>query len=135
MAPATTRVTVTQTATVSTFFLRRIRPVNPSHSPRRPRLLKAGGNAKPLNVMFVLDATGSMGDADSNCTVPGFTTGDARQRSERAFQCALYSIQSVLKVMPASLDKVGLMIFPGTEHPVQPDVASLRDAAARRCLT
>jgi hypothetical protein len=36
---------------------------------------KAGGNAQSLNVMFVLDATGSMGDADSNCTnVPASTT-------------------------------------------------------------
>ena len=42
---------------------------------------KAGGNAQSLNVMFVLDATGSMGDADSNCTgVPGFN--DQRRPQE-----------------------------------------------------
>jgi hypothetical protein len=56
-----------------------------------------------------------MGDADSNCTnVPGFNdAATSPKRTPTRFQCALYSIQSVLKVMPTSLDKVGLMIFPG----------------------
>jgi hypothetical protein len=50
--------------------------------------------------------------------VPGVKGSPSR------FQCAEYSIQSVLKTMPTSLDKVGLMIFPGmatqyspTSHP------------------
>jgi hypothetical protein len=67
--------------------------------------------------MFVLDATGSMNSADAGCTVPGIT-------HPTRFQCAEYSIQSVLKTMPTSLDKAGLMIFPGmatqyspTSHP------------------
>jgi hypothetical protein len=67
--------------------------------------------------MFVLDATASMNDADSGCTVPGIT-------HPTRFQCAEYSVQSVLKTMPTSLDKAGLMIFPGmatqyspTSHP------------------
>ena len=68
--------------------------------------------------MFVLDATQSMNDTDSGCTgVPGIA-------HPTRFQCAMYSIQSVLKKMPTSMDKAGLMIFPGmatqyspTSHP------------------
>jgi hypothetical protein len=59
-----------------------------------------------------------MNDADSGCTgVPGIA-------HPTRFQCAEYSVQSVLKTMPTSLDKAGLMIFPGmatqyspTSHP------------------
>lgn len=109
-------VTVTQTASTSTYFLKAMGKTSFALS-STVAAAKAGGNAKPLNVMFVLDATGSMGSTDSNCTVPGFS-------KPTRWQCALYSIQSVLKVMPTSLDKVGLMIFPGmgtqyspTSHP------------------
>ena len=109
-------VSVTQTANVSTYFLRAIGRTSFALS-STVKAAKAGGLAKPLHVMFVLDATGSMGTADTNCTVPGVS-------KPTRFQCALYSVQSVLKVMPTSLDKVGLMIFPGmgtqyspTSHP------------------
>jgi Flp pilus assembly protein TadG len=109
-------VAVTQTATAPTFFLRSIGRTEFTLT-STATAAKAGGNALPLHVMFVLDATGSMSNTDSGCTVPGLS------RPSR-FQCALYSIQSVLKVMPTSLDKVGLMIFPGmatqyspTSHP------------------
>ena len=45
---------------------------------------KAGGTASSLNVMFVLDATGSMGEADSNCTnVPGFNDAATSPRGPR----------------------------------------------------
>ena len=118
--PATARTrtspTVTQTATVSTHFIKafgfpRSRLRRPSAQPRR------AARRCPLNVMFVLDATGSMNSADTGCTVPGIA-------HPTRFQCAIYSIQSVLKMMPTSMDKVGLMIFPGmatqyspTSHP------------------
>lgn len=109
-------VSVTQTATVSTYFLKALGRENFTLT-STATAAKAGGNAKSLNVMFVLDATGSMSDTDSNCTVPNV-------RNPSKFRCALHSIQSVLKVMPTSLDKVGLMIFPGmgtqyspTSHP------------------
>lgn len=115
-ASAANAVTVTRTGTVSTFFLNAL-----GHSSftltATATAAKAGGSAKPLNVMFVLDATASMDSTDSGCTVPGIS------RPTR-WQCALYSVQSVLKVMPTSLDKVGLMVFPGmgqqyspTSHP------------------
>jgi Flp pilus assembly protein TadG len=109
-------VSVTQTANIGTYFLRAIGRTSFALS-STVKAAKAGGLAKPLHVMFVLDSTGSMSSTDSNCTVPGIS-------SPSRFQCALYSIQSVMKVMPTSLDKVGLMIFPGmgtqyspTSHP------------------
>ena len=119
-------VSVTQTASVSTFFLKALGRSSFTLT-STVRAAKAGGNAQSLNVMFVLDATGSMGDTDSNCTgVPGIS-------SPTRFQCALYSIQSVLKVMPTSLDKVGLMIFPGmgtqfspTSHPCSTQPSSVK---------
>ncbi len=119
-------VSVTQTASVPTYFLKALgRDSFALHS--TASAAKAGGNAQSLNVMFVLDATGSMSDADSNCTgVPGIS-------NPTRFQCALYSIQSVLKVMPTSLDKVGLMIFPGmgtqyspTSHPCSTQPSSVK---------
>jgi Flp pilus assembly protein TadG len=109
-------VAVTRTGTVPTFFLGAFGRDSFTLT-STATAAKAGGNAQSLNVMFVLDATGSMGDTDTNCTVPGVS-------SPSRFQCALYSVQSVLKVMPTTLDKVGLMIFPGlvtqyspTSHP------------------
>lgn len=105
-------VSVTQTATVSTYFLKMVGRESFTLT-STATAAKAGGNAKSLNVMFVLDATGSMGETDSNCTVPNV-------RNPSRFKCALHSIQSVLKVMPTSLDKVGLMIFPGTSTQYSP---------------
>jgi Flp pilus assembly protein TadG len=107
---------VTRTATVSTNFLKAVGFPSITLT-STSSAAKAGGTAVPLNVMFVLDATGSMNSADAGCTVPGIT-------HPTRFQCAEYSIQSVLKTMPTSLDKAGLMIFPGmatqyspTSHP------------------
>ncbi len=107
---------VTRTATVSTNFLKAVGFPSITLT-STSSAAKAGGTAVPLNVMFVLDATGSMNDADSGCTVPGIS-------HPTRFQCAEYSVQSVLKTMPTSLDKAGLMIFPGmatqyspTAHP------------------
>src|SRR5713226_9165458 len=107
---------VTRTATVSTNFLKAVGFPSITLT-STSSASKAGGTAVPLNVMFVLDATGSMNSADAGCTVPGIS-------HPTRFQCADYSIQSVLKTMPTSLDKAGLMIFPGmatqysqTSHP------------------
>jgi hypothetical protein len=98
-------VTVTQTATISTVFLKALGVESFSLSSTKTGS-KAGGTPMPLNVMFVLDAT-----------VPG-------KSNPSRWQCALYSIQSTLKVMPTSMDRAGLMVFPGlatqyspTSHP------------------
>jgi hypothetical protein len=48
-----------------------------------------------------------MNTADSGCTVTGI-------KNPTRYQCALFSIQSVLKVMQPSMASVGLMAFPGT---------------------
>jgi Flp pilus assembly protein TadG len=109
---------VTQTATVPTNFLKAFGFPSITLT-STSSASKAGGTAVPLNVMFVLDATQSMNDGDAGCgTVPGIKGQPSR------FQCAEYSIQKVLQTMPTSLDKVGLMIFPGmatqyspTSHP------------------
>lgn len=108
---------VTQTATVSTHFMKAF-GISSITLTSTASAAKAGGSAIPLNVMFVLDATGSMSDTDNGCTIPGVSGHPSR------FQCAEYSIQNVLKTMSTSLDKVGLMIFPGmatqyspTSHP------------------
>ena len=109
-------VSFTQSGTVPTYFLKAfgVATMNVSAS---AVAAKGGGNAEPLNIMFIVDATGSMSTTDTGCTVPGMS-------SVTRFQCAMYSIQSILKTMPTSLDKVGLMIFPGmgtqyspTSHP------------------
>ena len=71
------------------------------------RAAKAGGAGTPLNIMFVLDSTQSMNTGDTGCTVPGVT-------SPTRFQCAQYSVQSILKVLQPTMANVGLMIFPGT---------------------
>jgi Flp pilus assembly protein TadG len=107
---------VTQTATVSTHFMSAF-GIPSITLTSTASASKAGGTSIPLNVMFVLDATGSMNSADSGCTVPGIA-------HPTRFQCADYSMQSILTMMPTSMDKVGLMIFPGmatqyspTSHP------------------
>ena len=98
-------VNVTRTGTVTTHFLKAFGyptfPISASAS-----AAKAGGAGVPLNVMFILDSTGSMGSTDSNCTVPNV-------RNPTRFQCAEYSIQNILKVMQPSMSSVGLMVFPG----------------------
>ena len=99
-------VNVTQTGTVTTHFLKAFG--FPSFTlASTSAAAKAGGVATPLNVMFVLDSTASMNTADTGCTVPGV-------KSPTRYQCALYSIQSVLKVMQPSMTSVALMAFPGT---------------------
>ena len=98
-------VAVTQTAQVSTHFLKAFG--YPSFTlTSTATAAKAGGAGTPLNVMFILDATGSMGSADSKCTVPNV-------KNPTRFQCAEYSIQSILQVMQPSMSSVGLMVFPG----------------------
>ena len=99
-------VNVTQTGTVTTHFLKAFG--YPTFTlAATSSAAKAGGAGTPLNVMFVLDSTGSMNTADTGCTVPGI-------KGPTQYQCAEYSIQSVLKVLQPSMASVGLMAFPGT---------------------
>lgn len=99
-------VTVTQTGTYTTHFLKAF-GMSTITMTAKASAAKAGGAGTPLNIMFVLDSTASMGNADSGCTVPGV-------KSPSQYQCAQYSIQSVLKVLQPTMASVGLMTFPGT---------------------
>ncbi len=100
-------VKVTQTGSVTTHFLKAFGYPNFTMA-STSSAAKAGGAGVPLNVMFVLDSTGSMGSTvDNGCTIPGV-------RNPTRYQCAQYSIQSVLKVMQPTMASVGLMTFPGT---------------------
>src|SRR5471032_323101 len=109
-------VAVTQTAQVSTHFLRAFGYPSFTLS-AAATAAKAGGAGTPLNVMFILDATGSMDTKDSNCTVPNVS-------KPTRFQCAEYSIQSILKVMQPSMSSVGLMVFPGLGSQYTPGTKS-----------
>src|SRR5438445_400429 len=105
-------VSFTQSGTVPTYFLKAV-GVSSMTVSATASAAKAGGTVKPFNIMFVLDATGSMSSTDSGCTVPGIS-------SPSRWQCALYSIQSILKVMPTAQDGTGLMIFPGLSSQYSP---------------
>ena len=105
-------VTVTQTGKVSTFFLKAFGfPEFTLTS--SATAAGAGGVGTPMQVMFVLDSTGSMNDADTACAVPGIS-------NPTRFQCATYSIQQVMKQLQPSLTSVGLMAFPGTATQFNP---------------
>jgi Flp pilus assembly protein TadG len=105
-------VNVSQTGSVSTHFLKAFGFSSFSLA-SSSAAAKAGGQGTPLNVMFVLDSTQSMNTVDTGCTVPGV-------KSPTRYQCALYSVQSVLKVMQPSMASVGLMAFPGTAKQFTP---------------
>jgi Flp pilus assembly protein TadG len=107
-------VSFTQSGTVPTYFLKAI-GVSSLTVSATASAAKAGGTVKPFNIMFVLDATGSMGNSDSTCgTIPGISGTPSR------WQCALYSVQSILKVMPTAQDGTALMIFPGLSSQYSP---------------
>lgn len=97
-------VKVTQMATLPTYFLKALGKGSIGIS-AAVAAAKAGGESLRQNVMFVFDLTGSMHVPDA-CTIPD------RTRPTK-IQCALYAVQEMLKVMPTSFNKVGLMFFPG----------------------
>jgi Flp pilus assembly protein TadG len=100
-------VQVTQTGTVSTTF-GRVLGVSSITISTTAAAAKAGGSGRPLNVMFVLDGTGSMSSADgTGCTIPNIS-------NPSKFQCAMYGVQLIAKQMLPSQDRLGLMIFPGS---------------------
>ena len=99
-------ITVTQTGTVATHFARLV-GINSFTVSATAAASRSGGASAPLNVMFILDSTGSMGQADdTGCVVPGVS-------SPTKHQCAMYGVQTVMKQLLPSQDKVGLMVFPG----------------------
>ncbi len=61
-----------------------------------------GGQGQHLSVMIILDATNSMGNPDSGCSI----SGASRET------CALGGVQALLNGLSPSADYVGLMQFP-----------------------
>lgn len=97
-------LTQTGTAPVRFFPILGISSLNISAT---AKAAVSGGQSAPLNVMFIIDATGSMSNTDSNCTVPNHSG------SVTKFQCAEYGIQQVMMQFLTPQDKVGIMTFPG----------------------
>ena len=100
-------VALKQTGTVPTYFLR-VLGINSWTVSAAATAAKAGGPTKPMNIMFVLDTTKSMGTTtdDTGCKVPGIS-------SPTKLDCARYGVQLILKRLSPQIDKVGLMVFPG----------------------
>ena len=100
-------VTLTQTATVPTFFIK-VLGYNSWTVSAKATAAKAGGPTKAMNVMFVLDTTRSMQTTtdDTGCKVPGIG-------SPMKVDCAAYGVQLILKQLNPAIDKVGIMVFPG----------------------
>ena len=70
-----------------------------------------GGGLPPMNIMVVLDNTGSMGQSDpGNVTCGGIT--NATQQV-----CALAGVQTMLTELWPTQDQVGLMVFPPVASP------------------
>jgi Flp pilus assembly protein TadG len=68
-----------------------------------------GGAPASLDVMIILDTTASMNTADSACTVPGISHPTRED-------CALYGLRELLTGFWPTLDRVGLMVFPGVQN-------------------
>lgn len=63
-----------------------------------------GFKGRPYNIMFIIDNTGSMGNADSSC-------GKTR------IQCVQAGMQLFLSKLDPTTDTVGLMVFPEINQP------------------
>jgi len=71
---------------------------------------RAGGSAKPADVVLILDTTASMNTSDSACSVSSATR----------LTCAVSGLQTLLKGFLPSQDQVALMVFPGLTSSTQP---------------
>jgi Flp pilus assembly protein TadG len=101
-SPASNAITVMQTATVPLFFA----PIFGKSTATvtvQATASAAGNQPKPYNIVMIIDATGSMDKND------GYCNGSAQKR----ITCAKLGGQQLLKGMYPSMDKVGLMAFPG----------------------
>ncbi|MBS0561635.1 MAG: hypothetical protein JSR21_16420 [Proteobacteria bacterium] len=95
-------IVVKQTATVPTIFSH-VLGIKTFTLSATSTAGVGGGKPKPMNVMLVLDTTGSMNTSDANCSIKGATR----------LSCALGGVRTILTSLAPSVDKVGLMVFPG----------------------
>ena len=100
-------VALNQTGTVPTYFAK-VLGIDSWTVSATAAAAWAGGPAKPLNIMFVLDTTKSMGTTtdDTGCKVPGVS-------APTRLTCALYGVQLILKQLNPQSDQAGIMVFPG----------------------
>jgi Flp pilus assembly protein TadG len=97
-------IQVKQTATVPLFFAQLL-GVQPFTVTATSTASAKGGSGQALNVMIVLDTTGSMSsNTDSGCGLGATATRE---------QCALAGARALLSGLNPSVDYVGLMVFPG----------------------
>jgi len=79
--PAANAIQVTETAAVPTYFMR---VFGWTHVNVSATAVASSGNAQPWNIAFIMDATGSMSNSDTNC-------GGISE-----YQCALNGLQAFL---------------------------------------
>ncbi len=99
-------ISVTQKATVPLIFGSAI-GLKPLPVSATAYASAAGGNPPSLNVMVILDTTGSMSDNDPNCTIGPHGASVTR------LACAENGLQSILNSLYPSIDYIGLEVFPG----------------------
>ena len=97
-------IVVRQSATVQMIFARIIGIPTMDIATTSTAAANAG-KPKPLDVMIVLDTTASMNTADPSCSIRGATR----------LTCALAGARTLLATLSPSVDKVGLMVFPGVK--------------------
>jgi Flp pilus assembly protein TadG len=106
-SPAVNAIQVEQQAVVPTYFTQ-VFGVSSVTVKVLSTAIAKGGQGGPLNVMILLDTSGSMNNNDPAC-------GASRET------CALAGISVLLQKLNPETDYIGLMVFPG--------VASTADAA------
>ncbi len=103
--PIANSVQVTQTATVPTFF-GRVLGIQSVTLTAMATAVPQGSTPQPLNVVFVLDTSGSMNSDDTACLGTGEVV-------PTRLECALHGVQTLLVRLVPSIDQVSLLIFPG----------------------
>lgn len=100
-SPASNAVVVQQQAVVPTYFTR-IAGFSSITVTSTSTAAIASGVIKPVEVMLLLDTTGSMNEADKGCSVAPKTK----------FACAMKGAADLMTGMAPSAHKIGLMTFP-----------------------
>lgn len=100
-SPAANAVVVRQEAVVTTYFTR-IAGISSITVSSTSTAAIASGVIKPVEVMLLLDTTGSMNEADKGCNIAPKTK----------FACAMKGAADLMTGMAPSAHKIGLMTFP-----------------------
>jgi Flp pilus assembly protein TadG len=108
-------VLVTQTAKVS-LTLGEIFKIGSVTLTAKSLALGKGSAMPPLNIMLIIDNTGSMTSME-----PGATCGTISNPTK--IECALAGAQTLLSELWPNQDQVGLMVFPGVD-PTAADTAN-----------